>query len=461
MAAIHKRLYAVMAVLACICCALPLFAEYNRKGMPDSALIRRDVEETWLYPPASVLREKQPEVLQNEAGELFEVRFEETEDRFFVIIAPRRAVTLSVYSQDGMSTMTSDVYAAEAYGSWILTKNSADNSFVSIKYYIAPDTNVFVQLREEGGTALADFVVYGSFAARGVQLGVPIEQLYTASFADIAAWTRTTLPWQYIDILPELYHSPQQMVSVIRENLGRIVYTEDAVLEGDGTLVHLSSGAPFEAPDDMHDAENKLFLSSGGFVKWIVDGLLLPETGGALKIEPLLRQTTARSPISRSGVLEQTYNLDFALDWTRNLAAGAESVYTGSNMLYADSGVDVQIDPFASELSPAGIAVSSGYIRNAGYPIQTLQALFYVLAVQEPGKFYLGALRETDMSQSPEIHFFTNCIAFFPYFDANAEFKIAVFMNGQETTLDRLEEAYPDTFVHLVRISASDMFFPE
>lgn len=461
MSGAQKKIYAGILVCICICSVLPLFAEYNRRGMPDSVMIRREIEESWLYPPMSVLQDKQPEVRRNEAGELFEVRAEENGDRFSVIIAPRESISLSVYSDNGVSTMTSDVYPAQSYGSWILTKNIADNSFVSVKYYISTDENVFLQFRSGGDKTFVDFIVYGAFAVRGVQLGIPVEKLYTASFSDIASWTKSSLPWEYINVMPELYHSVLQMVQVIRENLSRIVYTEDAVLEGDGSLVHLTNGEPFSVPDDIADAENKLLLSSGGFVKWIVDGLMMPATGGALKIAPLLKPTITRSSLGMTSVLGQQYNLSFALDWTRNLAAAAESVYTGNNMLYADSGVDVKINPFASELSPAGIVMSPGYIKNAGYSITHLQSLFYILAAQEPGKFYLGALRETDRSKSPEVNFFTNCIAFFPYFDASGKYGLAVFMNGVETSLEKLLDAYPSSFIHLVRISSSDLFFPE
>ena len=129
MSGAQKKIYAGILVCICICSVLPLFAEYNRWGMPDSVMIRREIEESWLYPPMSVLQDKQPEVRRNEAGELFEVRAEENGDRFSVIIAPRESISLSVYSDNGVSTMISDVYPAQSYGSWILTKNIADNSF--------------------------------------------------------------------------------------------------------------------------------------------------------------------------------------------------------------------------------------------------------------------------------------------------------------------------------------------
>ena len=52
-------------------------------------------------------------------------------------------------------------------------------------------------------------------------------------------------------------------------------------------------------------------------------------------------------------------------------------------------------------------------------------------------------------------------LAFFPYFDANGKYGLAVFMNGVETSLEKLLDAYPSSFIHLVRISSSDLFFPE
>ena len=198
-------------------------------------------------------------------------------------------------------------------------------------------------------------------------------------------------------------------------------------------------------------------------MKWIIDGLVVPLAGGYTKIEPLLVSTAENKTGSFADVKSQIFDLDFSLNWTRNLAAAALSVYSGKNYYYTDSGCDVTIEPFSSTQSTQGWTNNLGYLKDSGYSISSLKPLLYVLAVTEPGRFFLGAIRQTDATNpsSPEVHFFTESVALFPYFDSNGRFDVVVFENGQELTLDSLLKKYSDTQIHLVRVNASERFFPQ
>ena len=158
------------------------------------------------------------------------------------------------------------------------------------------------------------------------------------------------------------------------------------------------------------------------------------------------------------------YEVSFSLNWTRNLAAAVLSIYSGRNFYHDTSGCDVQIEPFSSEVSATGQIVNSlGYLEDSGYKINSIKGLLYVLAATEPGKMYLGAVRQsnTNLPDSPEVHFFTEAVAIFPYFNAYNQFEVVIFEKGREISLETFMEKYKDSYLHLVRINASERFFPQ
>ena len=60
-------LFALFSVL----CVLPLFAEYNRLGVPDSTVIRRAVADKWFDAPLSELRQFRSEIAAMKSGNGF------------------------------------------------------------------------------------------------------------------------------------------------------------------------------------------------------------------------------------------------------------------------------------------------------------------------------------------------------------------------------------------------------
>ena len=100
------------------------------------------------------------------------------------------------------------------------------------------------------------------------------------------------------------------------------------------------------------------------------------------------------------------------------------------------------------------------YISDSGYSSDALKALFYILAVTERDRFYLGAIRETG-DMDPENIFYNRSAAFFPYFDANGFFAVSVFEDGKEMSIEQFMERNPNVFVNLVRLRSSERFFPQ
>lgn len=437
--------------------SLPLFAAYNKLGIPDSSDIRKGLEEVWFTAPLSSIRNNPPEIRSNENGEKFQVRLEENDTTFNVFVAPHSVMNVSVFSDKGMRIEEQDVYLGDAAGSWVLIRDKKTGAPLRIRYYFVKNSEVFIQFTPKGRIALADLVIFGNYAARGVPTGMPFEKFYAASFSDVMNITETKLPWNYVLADPQMYHSILQMSAVIREKLPFIQLVPDAMYNENNELVHISNGKPFE---NIDNSDKKMSLSSAGFVKWIADGLVEPMAGGMLNRSPLIKETVEVKENGRQGVLSQKYDLFFSLNWIRNLASAVMSVCSGTTYLFNQSGVDVTINPFASTISEKGVANIVTFIENSGYTTSVLRSLLYVLAATEPGNFYFGAIRGTDRTITPEIKAFNDCVVFLPYFHDDGGFDCTVFMNGREMTLEDFCLFYSDDFVYLTRVKSSEQFFP-
>ena len=451
----------ILCLITALCVALPLFAAYNRLGIPDSSEIRVGLEERWFTAPLSEVRLNPPEIRANNNGEKFQIRLEENESTFNVFVSPRALIKVNVYSDKGMYTEEQELYPGDAEGSWVLIRDKRTGKPLRIRYYFVRNSEVFIQFTPQGKIALADLVIFGYYAARGVPTGMSFEKFYSASFEDVMNITETKLPWNYVLVDPQQYHSMKQMSAVIRERLPSISLVQDAMYDENGDLVHISTGKKFGREETDGIAEGNLLLSSAGFVKWIADGLVEPVSGGVLKRDPLIKETVAVKDNGRQGVLSQKYDLFFALNWVRNLASAVVSVYSGKTYMFNQSGVDVTVNPFASSITDKGVANTVTFVENSGHTVAVLPSLLYVLAATEPATLYIGAIRGTDRTVSPEIMAFNECVAFFPYFQDDGAFACNVFINGREMTLENFCYYYADDFVYLTRVKSSERFFPQ
>ncbi len=453
-----KKLFCLVSALFVM---LPVFAAYNRLGIPDSSEIRARLEELWFTAPLSEVRMNPPEIRANNNGEKFQIRLEENETTFNVFVSPRALIKVNVFSDKGMYTEEQELYPGDAAGSWVLIRDKRNGKPLRIRYYFLKNSEVFIQFTPQGKIALADLVIFGHYAARGVPTGMPFEKFYSASFEDVMTITETKLPWNYVLADPQQYNGIKQMIAVIREKLPSITIVQDAMYDESGELVHISNGRKFEKAEKSGVPENNIILSSAGFVKWIADGLVEPMSGGILKRDPLIKETVDVKDNGRQGVLSQKYDLFFSLNWVRNLASAVVSVYSGKNYMFNQSGVDVTINPFASSITDKGVANTVTFVENSGHTVAVLPSLLYVLASTEPGTLYFGAIRGTDRTVSPEIMAFNECVAFFPYFMDDGAFACNVFMNGREMTLENFCYYYADDFVYLTRVKSSERFFPQ
>lgn len=438
---------------------LPVFADYNRLGVPDSSQIREKIAESWFYPSLKNLRGKPAEVYANSIGQKFQVSMEEDGNTFSVIVAPEVSLSYSVFSSGLSSKETVSEFLPDSSGAWILVRDSATGKPLRIRYYFVKDGDVYIQFSPDaysGKKTLADYIIAGCYAARSVPVGMAFDTLYTASFSRILAATEKTLPWKYADIHPGQYANKLLMINRIKKALPKVVYEENAAYDGDGKPVSLATG-------EARTVENPDVISLGtnGFVKWIIDGLVYPISGSGTLLEPLYRKTFSVNPIGYAGVRGESENLTFSLDWTRNLAAARLSTQTRKKYLYEESGVDVRIEPFSAEITSNGISKLSGYVTNSGYNSKYLSQILYVLGVTEPSYFYLAAIRKSNppvAGKKSEIYSFEESAVIFPYFDKNGIFACTVFEDGKELSLGAFLANHGDCYIHLTRVLSSDRF---
>ncbi|WP_407400393.1 hypothetical protein [Treponema sp.] len=457
-----KKIFARIILLAAACFA---FADYNSYDIPDSAEIRRTIVDSWLTPDLDTLRGYKEQFKDNRIGVTYQIRLEEDDDEFCVVVAPRSEIDINMINGDSVKTVRAAVYPKGAAGSWILYRNKNKGIPSRIQYFFNQDSDVYLQFRAEGNKTFADLVVCGSYAARSVLVGVPFNRLYTASFQEVKSWTKKSIPWDKVTVVKNQYTNTLIMVGSILDNLDSFRFMDDACYDEHGKLKSIVTGQDIVVRDEqgnpipVSDLKNMHFLSGAGFVKWIVDGIVEPYRGYGTSIQQLTVPTMEFNSVGKSGVMSQEWNLTFTLDWCRNLASEAYSIRSSRQGDYKTAGLDVNYSYFSTEISDGKNVNATGYIRNTGYPVHHLKSMLYVLAVTEPEWFYLGAIRQGS-SIKPDELVFNNCVVFFPYFDRNGKFGCYVFEQGNEITLDKFLEKYKGAYVHLERVKATEAFFP-
>lgn len=416
--------------------------------IPESSSVRGQIIESWFEQPIPVLKTYSEEVRESLEGYGFQIRFEEFDNENIIIVAPEKIEKVEIYSDSGVENTVRKVYPAEAPGSWILFKDSKSEP-TCIRYYFSLNTEIYIQFRKSASVpdkkSLADVMVFGEYAAKDVPVGIPLEYFYDMSRNDVLLLLKHVVPWASQPFYSSLYNDVLLMTAVIRENLPRFHSLENAAYDEAGNLVTIKDGTLISV---SNASENSLYVSSPGFVKWIVDGLVRPISGSGVRREPLVKKTEVFKQGSLSDIKAKEYDTTLALDWTRNLAAAMVSIYSGRDYSYEGSGVHLDSVPF-----------NGAYYEGSGFKISMLKSIFYYLAATEPGRFYLGAIRHM-VNDGAEFVVYNECAAFFPAFDKNGKFSVAVFMNGEEVKIEDFSKDYYGDFIELVRIQASEQFFP-
>jgi hypothetical protein len=128
--------------------------------------------------------------------------------------------------------------------------------------------------------------------------------------------------------------------------------------------------------------------------------------------------------------------------------------------MFENTGAEVTLSPFAAVQTERGVERYIPHIAGTGYSTLNLKSLMYVLAVTEPERMYLGAIRQSD-GNSPEIVYYNEVALFFPFFDDEGFFHCIVYEGPNEMTIDEFTAKWQGSFVNLVRLKTSQRFFPK
>jgi hypothetical protein len=289
-----------------------------------------------------------------------------------------------------------------------------------------------------------DVVLYDAYAVRSLPLPVSMERLYTMPLNEVLNLAGDKFPRRYFEPDPADYRGQRLFIEKVRERLPELRFADDGAIDQSGRYVYINTGL---------DQRGQPGLNCSGFAKWLIDGILRPVTGERLEIPPL------KAPFGNRGssfteLWEELRDPFFGLDWIRNLASRAGTTLYSPSFGSLNE-IEVRREPFSQLIlrgkkSSAVIYSYPGFLENAGYGIEGLQALLYTLAIDEPGRFYLAAVNtemgppatEENPRGTPRMRQYFHIAALIPYFTEGGLFQIAVFESAAETSFNALRNRY-------------------
>ncbi|MDR0452208.1 MAG: hypothetical protein LBH15_04125 [Treponema sp.] len=423
-------------------------ADSPSSKIEDDSALRRSLKAGWLTETPGKVLAARPSVRTLPGGSRIQVRAEERGDEFAVILA-RELVTV-----EGRG---SGDFPGWAQGSWVFARDKRDGRLVSIRVFPGRDPYAYVQFRPlGGGKSQMDVVVYDAYLVQSHPLPLTVERIMEIPLEETLRAAGTAFPRRYFDPYPGQYRDILALAARIREELPSLSFRDDGAIDDQGRYVFINTLSPQDGQGG---------LNCSGFAKWVVDGILRPLTGELLPIEAL-KQPFGERGSSFTEPFEQLRDPFFGLDWTRNLASRANAAMLSPVFGKAEE-FEVRSAPFGSLIvrgrggAPAGLRPYPGFLPNAGFGVEGLQALLYTLAIDEPGRIYLASVNnEINTPSPPRMRQHFHVAVLVPYFNEYGVFRTAVFESAAETSFARFRGRYPGHYVNLAGIPVEGAFSP-
>lgn len=360
------------------------------------------------------------------------------------------------------------VFSASSQGTWILSRDITTGEPTKLQIILRSHYPCFLEILPNGNQSTISLIIQNAYFSQNSTIAVPLKRFYELSFLQIKTTTDPLINWTYADPDPVLYQNNRRVIKKINENLKAITYGDEGCYDETNQLVSIKTGKP----------DNKIKgINCSGFVKWIVDSMVWPVIGQGLFVEPLKSQTvTFNDDDLKEGATAQasaeSYSRDytairepfFGLDWTRNLAAAAASVFCNRNLTPLTAGVDVMNIPFSSIYDKSSLPqLVPSYIPNMGFSVSILKPLLYALAISEPDTLYLASINGLKSDKNGEKplrqHYHTAVLV--PAILADGSFTVAIFESGESTTLEKFINRNKTEYIHLTRIrTPGQIYFP-
>lgn len=329
-------------------------------------------------------------------------------------------------------------------GTFIIKRSLKDGRFLHAKVFVQDDADSFLHLFPRGDRTVMDIVLYNVEYQTQVVLPIRFEELLTSPFSRIMDVSDTSVDWSLV--LP-----PEQgtgdirvadVVSALRARLARLRDMDDGAMDSSGRLVYIATGDPASA--------GRGGFNCSGFAKWVVDGFYAPLAGRLTDIAELKSRDSDELGKAWSARYEEEQDPYFGLDWSRGLARALAREQTGA--MPGPSSLDVR----DADRVP--------WLKDVGYPVESLRGLLYFEAREHPGTIYLGSVNATARAapagSSLLLRQHHHVVVLFPYFDADGSFRLVTMERNKETSPASLARRYPGEYVNLVRIDAEGQFSP-
>jgi hypothetical protein len=445
------------------CCSLSLVhgRDLPSAGIEDDSGLRLSIRDEWLLDTPDRVLAKGSMIRSLPGGGRIQVRTETVSGEFAVILA--RELT-------GPDGRTMGTFPGWAQGSWVYVRRRSDGRPLRLRIFPRSDSRTYIQFRPLGeDRCLMDLVLYDAYLNWSLPAAIPFDRLLTMPMETVYASMDKKFQRRYFDPDPENYQDLRLFINRVRSRLPEISFRDDGAVDAQGRYVFIET---LEAQDGGGG------LNCSGFAKWVVDGILRPQSGARLDIEGLKQPFGPRGS-SFTSAWEDLRDPFFGLDWTRNLASQAWTALRSSDYGGLED-FEIRDLPFsqiilrgqsaASQDPSSGPAVRNypGPLENAGFGIDGLRPLLYTLAVDDPGRIYLAAIN-TEMGPPstpdnprglPRMRQYFHIAVLAPYFDEYGGFQVAVFESAEETRFNRFLARYPGHQVNLVRIPVEGAFDP-
>jgi hypothetical protein len=464
--------YSIFSVCCLFLYAVPVFGQdLPLSKIVDDSSLRTSLKDTWLVESSVRVMSKPRELHTLPGGGRVELRMEATKDEFTVIFARE------LKSSNGNGANKTGNFPGWAQGSWILTRRRDNGSAERIRIFLRSDPYTYIQFRPfSADKCHMDVVLYDAFIVRSLPLPVTLERLYTMQLGEVLKLAGDQFPSRYFEPRPEDYRVKRQFITTVRERIKGLEFADDGAIDQKGNYVYINTGL---------EQKGEPGLNCSGFAKWLVDGILKPVTGERLEIPPLKAPFGERGS-SLTDLWEKQRDPFFGLDWIRNLASTTWSKLFSPVFGRLDE-IEVRSDLFSQMMlrtrNNTVLYPYPGFLENAGYGVEGLLPLLYTLAIDEPGKFYLGAVNnevgppatQDNPKGQPRMRQYFHIAAFIPYFSESGVFHVAVFESAAETSISAFRNRYPLSerfidgemrlfpnghYVNLVRLPVESVFEP-
>jgi hypothetical protein len=412
-------------VLAILLCATAAGAATAQTGPPpDVSDVRREYAERVTAPMAQLLAIPTDQYASRTGGVDVLVTVERNADYAYLVFVPELDGEFPLYSA----------------GTYILRRRRSDGQLDQLKVFLRSDPRFFVRIWPDG-TERSTMSVFLADSAINLSIPVPypIERILVEPLDLLMRSTQARVDWNLffppVD-RPE-YRVVAEMAATARSMLHTLPDAEDGAMDENGNLVLI---------DSLVLQDQQPGFNCSGFAKWIVDGLFAGLYGRFLPIEPLKEKHLDIRGNEWSEPLEEERDPYFGLDWTRNLATAFLSAQEG----------DIEVDPEAADVREVPF---TPYIEDVGYPVEKLEQVVYLLALEEPGYLYLASINQ-EFGGEPALRQHVHIAVIFPYFDMLGQFHADVMERNVESSVESLIRRYGDDAVHLVRVRADESFAP-